>query len=421
MRCPECANPNRAEARFCDFCGASLTAPAGNGASDDPGTDNPATSASLPPGMAGSVEGLLRPEAQVLPDLIAGRYRIEGYLGRGGRKRVYRARDTEDGEREVAVAVFETEGIEETQLARARREAQAMGKLGEHPNIVRVLDTGEQNRVPYVVSEYVGGGDLAGVLEESNGRRLELERANAIAIDVCRALEHAHSRGIVHRDLKPANIWLGDDDTARLGDFGLASTDRRSRAAVEGMLVGTVAYLPPERALGRPSGPASDLYSLGAMLYELLTGEPPFQGEDAVGIIGQHLNAEPVAPSRHRGEIPPALDELVLELLAKRPENRPPTAAAARRVFEQLDLAMPEAWPPGEAANPLESLAGGVFVGREGELDQMRAMLEDALAGQGRLLLLAGDPGIGKTRTAEQLATYAAVRGGRVHLSLIHI
>ena len=396
MRCPQCGNPNREQARFCDSCGSLLSAQANS--EPEPEADDP------------SVE----------PKMIAGRYRVVSFLGRGGRKRVYRACDTHDAEREVAVAVFETEGIEETVLARNRREAQAMGKLGEHPHIVRVLDTGEENRVPYVVSEYVGGGDLAGMLEECDGRRLELERAIAIAIDVCRALEHAHSRGIVHRDLKPANIWLGDDDTARLGDFGLASTDRRSRAAVEGMLVGTVAYLPPEQALGRTSDARSDLYSLGAMLYELITGEPPFPGEDAVGIIGQHLNAEPVAPSRHRGEVPPALDLLVLELLAKRPEERPASATVARRAFEQIDLSAPADEQAGDRANPLESLAGGVFVGREGELDEMRSMLEGALGGQGQLLLLTGDPGIGKTRTAEQLATYAAVRGARVHWGRCH-
>ena len=111
------------------------------------------------------------------PEVIAGRYRVEGFLGRGGRKRVYRARDTEAENREVAVAVFETEGIEETVLARARREAQAMGKLGEHPHVVRVLDSGEEDRVPYIVSEYVGGGDVAGVLEDSEGRRLDIDRA----------------------------------------------------------------------------------------------------------------------------------------------------------------------------------------------------------------------------------------------------
>ena len=202
-----------------------------------------------------------------------------------------------------------------------------MGKLGDHPHVVRVLDSGEEDRVPYIVSEYVGGGDLAGVLEACDGRRLDVERAIAIAIDVCRALEHAHARGIIHRDLKPANIWLGDDGAARLGDFGLATTDRRSRAAVQGMLVGTVAYLPPEQALGGSSDARSDLYSLGAMLYELLTGEPPFPGEDAVAIIGQHLNAEPVAPSRHRPEVP----------ASARPAGDRPARQGARGAAGQRD------------------------------------------------------------------------------------
>ena len=395
MRCPSCGNLNRSEARFCDSCGTEL------------------------PAAAAAQESGTAVFADELPAPIAGRYEIESFLGRSGRKRLYRARDREAGG-QVAVAVFETEGVEETALARAQREAVAMGKLGEHPQIVAVLDTGSQGRIPYVVSEYVGGGDLAGVLEDCEDRRLEIERAVAIAIDVCRALEHAHSRGVIHRDLKPANVWLGDDGSARLGDFGLATTDRRSRTAVEGMLVGTVAYLPPEQALGRSSDTRSDLYSLGAMLYELLTGEPPFPGEDAVTIIGQHVSTTPVAPSRHRPEIPVALDRLVLELLAKAPEGRPPNAASVRRALEAVASAPAESEQQPEEANPLEALTGGVFVGRERELAEMRGLLEDALGGQGRLLFLTGDPGIGKTRTAEQLATYARVRGARVHWGRCH-
>jgi class 3 adenylate cyclase len=391
MRCPSCGNLNRPEARFCDACGTPLAeAPKQPAAADSPGA----------PGAIGA--------------LIDGRYRIEAFLGRGGRKRVYRAADVESPGRTVAIAVFDTEGIGEAALARSRREAQAMSRLGEHPHIVTVLGTGEHEGTPYVVSEYVGGGDLSGVLEACAGRRLELDRAVGIVIDVCRALEHAHARGVIHRDLKPANVWLGDDDAARLGDFGLATTDRRSRAAVEGMLVGTVAYLPPELALGRAADARSDLYSLGAMFYELLTGEPPFPGDDAVAIIGQHLSAPPVAPSRHRDEVSPAIDDVVLRLLAKVPEDRPQSAAEARREIEAA-AAAPAGDEHDDADNPLESLAGGVFVGREAELGSARGVLEDALAGQGRLLLVSGDPGIGKTRTAEQLATYARVRGARVY------
>jgi class 3 adenylate cyclase len=398
MRCSECGNVNRPDAKFCDSCGTRLEAA-------------PARSPA-PPAERVAVEA---------PAAVLERYALHSLIGQSGRKRVYRAHDrTDEDEREVAVSLFDTGGVEETVLARARREAQAMSKLGEHPHIVRVLDAGEDGRMPFIVSEYVGGGDLAGVLEDCEGRRLDVDQALGIAVDVCRALEHAHSRGIVHRDLKPANVWLGNDGAARLGDFGLATTDRRSREAVEGMLVGTVAYLPPEQALGRSSDARSDLYSLGAMLYELLTGEPPFPGEDAVAIIGQHLNADPVAPSRHRDEISAGLDRLVLRLLAKSPDARPQSAAAARREIEAAAVAADEPDGDDAAENPLAGLAGGVFVGRDAELERMRGELEGALTGDGRLLLLSGDPGIGKTRTAEQLATYARVRGARVHWGRCH-
>ena len=399
MTCPSCGNENRPGARFCDGCGAALVeAPqdALERASEAPPAD--------------------------LPETIAeGRYRVQRFLGEGGRKRVYLARDTAE-DRDVALAVFETEGMEETVLARSRREAQAMRQLGEHPHVVTVFDAGEDDRRPYIASHYMPGGDVEGLLDGSEDRRLEIERAVGIAADVCRALEHAHSRGIVHRDLKPANVWLAEDGSARLGDFGLAATDQRSRDAVEGMLVGTVAYLPPEQALGRASDPRSDLYSLGALLYELLTGEPPFPGDDAVGIISQHLNAAPVPPSRHIPELPGGLDDLVLRLLAKAPGERPESAAAVRRELKRIAEAPPEVADEGaeDEENPLDGLAGGVFVGREREFEDLKQGLEQALGGRGRLLLLVGEPGIGKTRTAEELATYARVRGAKVHWGRSH-
>ncbi|MEK6276708.1 MAG: AAA family ATPase [Actinomycetota bacterium] len=352
------------------------------------------------------------------PDEIAGRYEIRRFLGRGGRKDVYLAQDAQV-DREVAVALFSTEGLGEALLARARREMQAMEKLGDHPHVVTVFDTGEQDGRPYIVSRYMPGGDVQRLLASSDQGRLEVGRAVAIAIDVCRALEHAHSRGIVHRDLKPANVWLAEDGGARLGDFGLAETG--GRRASGGALVGTVAYLPPEQALGRPSGPRSDLYSLGALLYEMTAGQPPFTGDDAVSIIGRHLNADPVAPSHHSSAVPEALDELILQLLAKSPEGRPESAAAAREALEAVRDAPAKPVDEGaEEENPLEGLEGRVFVGREAELSELRSAADEALAGRGRLVLMAGEPGIGKTRTAEELATYAQVRGAKVHWGRCH-
>ena len=232
-----------------------------------------------------------------VPEEIAGRYRVKRFLGQGGRKRVYLADDVEES-REVAVALFDTEDVGNVVQARARREAQAMRKLGDHPHVVSVIDTGEEAGSPFIVSEFMPGGDVETLLASSGGH-LEVERAVGVASDVARALEHAHARGIVHRDLKPANVWLDDAGTARLGDFGLATTEGRARVS-GGNLVGTVAYLPPEQALGEAAGPESDIYSLGALLYEMLTGRPPFSGDDAVSIISQHLHSDPGAAVPHQ-------------------------------------------------------------------------------------------------------------------------
>ena len=388
MRCPSCGNENREGARFCDSCGTELLESV--------------------PAEASPVESL---PADV-PTEIAGRFRVRRFLGQGGRKRVYLSTDTVSGD-EVAVALYDTEGVGASILARARREAEAMRKLGDHPRVVTVLDTGEEDGNPFIVSRYMPGGDVLGLLAAAGGH-LEVSRAVEIAADVTLALEHAHSRGVVHRDLKPANVWIDDDGHARLGDFGLATTEARARVS-GGTLVGTVAYLPPEQAIGDAASPASDLYSLGALLYEMLTGQPPFPGDDAVSIISQHLHADPVPPSRHNPEIPEALDRGVLALLAKRPEDRPADATDARKLLVEALEETPDEAAEARPANPLESLAGGVYVGRELELDRLREAVDAALAGRGSLQLVVGEPGIGKTRAAEELATFARVSGARVY------
>ncbi|MFQ6026849.1 MAG: serine/threonine-protein kinase, partial [Dehalococcoidia bacterium] len=240
-----------------------------------------------------------------------GRYEVKRFLGEGGKKKVYLAHDSLL-DRDVAFALIKTEGLDEVSRMRITREAQAMGRLGSHPHIVTVFDLGDHEGQPYMVTELMGGGDVEGVVEGAPEHRLPLEQAISISLETCRGLEFAHSRGIVHRDLKPGNVWLTGEGIAKIGDFGLAVAIDRSRLTSEGMMVGTVSYMPPEQAMGGEVTPRADLYSLGAMLYEMVTGRPPFLGDDSVAIIGQHINTPPVAPTWHCPECPRPLEALIL-------------------------------------------------------------------------------------------------------------
>jgi eukaryotic-like serine/threonine-protein kinase len=232
---------------------------------------------------------------------------------------------------------------------------------------------------------------------------------------VCKGLEHAHAKGIIHRDIKPGNVWLSGDGTAKVGDFGLALAVDVSRLTGEGMMVGTYYYMPPEQALGGEVTPRADLYSVGAMLYEMVTGRPPFMGEDTVAIIGQHINTPPVSPNWHRPDLPPPLAALIMRLLEKDPQKRPATAKEVLEVIEAI-----EAGKAGElsaeasrvlAENPLYRR---VFVGREPELRQLQSAFDGAASGQGSVLMVVGEPGIGKTAVTEQLGNYVSLRNGRV-------
>ena len=358
------------------------------------------------------------PAAQVVeqPTSFAnGRYEVKRFLGEGGKKKVYLARDT-TLDREVAFALIKTEGLDETSRTRIQREAQAMGRLGSHPHIVTVFDLGDEGDQPFMVTELMGGGDVEGLIEDAPDHLIPLEQTVKIAKETCRGLEFAHSRGIVHRDIKPGNVWITADGVAKIGDFGLAVSLDRSRLTQEGMMVGTVSYMPPEQAMGGEVTPRSDLYSLGAMLYEMVTGRPPFLGDDSVAIIGQHINTPPVAPTWHNGQCPRPLEALIMRLLAKDPSERPESATDVLSALDAVDLAEGVEQPADsvDAAHSLDSLAGGVFVGRQREMGELKAALEDTLSGRGRLVTLVGEPGIGKTRTALELATYAGLRKAQV-------
>ncbi len=350
--------------------------------------------------------------APTLPASFAGgRYAVRRFLGEGGRKRVFLAHDSRL-DREVAFCVIRAEGLDLTGHQRVLREAQSVARLGQHPNLVTVHDIGEDGGNPYIVQEYMAGGDVAGLITQAEDHRLPVERTLAIAKDVCRGLSFIHAGGMVHRDLKPANVFLATDGAARIGDFGLAVALDRSRITQYGLMLGTVSYMPPEQALGGESTPKADFYSLGAMLYEMVTGRPPFLGDDPTAVISQHINTPPVAPSWLTEHCPPALEEVILKLLEKDPGQRPANAAEVLAALEKVDPSQKSA--SHSDSNVLDRLARGVFVGREKELERLRKAFDEAFAGRGGLVMLVGEPGIGKTRTTQELETYARMRGANV-------
>ncbi|QHY96622.1 Serine/threonine-protein kinase PknB [Streptomyces sp. S4.7] len=269
--------------------------------------------------------------------LLSGRYELGELLGAGGMGEVWRARDRELG-REVAVKLLLApggDGERREQLARFRREARAVASL-DSPHIVAVHDHGTDGDSPYLVMALVDGRTLHDVLAESG--RATVADALGWAIDVCRGLEVAHAAGIVHRDIKPANIMVTGEGVAKVVDFGIAKyTEARSsdpQLTRTGQApFGSVLYMAPERFQQRNGDGRTDLYALGCVLYELLVGRPPFVGH-AAGIMYNHLNDEPLRPSRARAELGPEMDRLILSLMAKDPDDRPSDARAAREALE---------------------------------------------------------------------------------------
>ena len=392
--CSSCGQENPEGFRFCPACGTALEPETGP-AADELGTQ-PAATPEQPTAFAD------------------GRYIVERFLGEGGKKQVYLARDAVL-DRNVAFALIKTEGLDETARTRVAREAQAMGRLGSHPHIVTVFDLGEEDRQPFMVTELMGGGDVEALIEDAGEDGVSLEHSLEIARSVCRGLEFAHEKQLVHRDIKPGNVWLTAEGVAKIGDFGLALAHDRSRLTEEGLMVGTVAYMPPEQALGGEVTARSDLYSLGAMLYELVTGRPPFLGDSSVAIIGQHINTPPVAPSWHNSACPKPLEALTMRLLAKDPAERPGSAADVLRALDGVDTttaAVDGQLPKDEGAS-LDRLATGVFVGRQQEMGDLKAALEDSLSGRGRLVMLLGEPGIGKRPEPHSSSRPTRACGGR--------
>ncbi|WAL65563.1 Stk1 family PASTA domain-containing Ser/Thr kinase [Amycolatopsis cynarae] len=267
------------------------------------------------------------------PQVLSNRYELGDTLGYGGMSEVHHGTDIRLG-REVAVKILRADLARDPQFQeRFRREAQNAAALN-HPAIVAVYDTGEAQTefgpLPYIVMEYVSGRTLRDIVKTEGP--MSQKRAMEVMADVCAALDFSHRHGIVHRDVKPANVMITDHGAVKVMDFGIARAMHDGQAAMTqtAAVIGTAQYLSPEQARGEGVDARSDVYAAGCVLYELITGEPPFTGDSPVAVAYQHVREDPKAPSSVNPAVSPELDAIVLKALAKGPANRYQSAAEMR-------------------------------------------------------------------------------------------
>jgi serine/threonine protein kinase len=254
-----------------------------------------------------------------------GRYRLEKLLGQGGMAEVHQATDTKLARTVAVKVILATHAIKGDFLERFLREARMVASL-EHPNILPVYDFGEDNGVPFLVMPYLSGGTLR---ERLRAGAAPLALASAWITQLADALDAAHAAGVLHRDVKPANVLVDRNDRLFLADFGIAKMlENQSGLTATGVVVGTPIYMAPEQAQGRPATPATDRYALAVVAYEILCGRPPFDGDNPLSLMHQHVSSPPPPLSARIGGLPAGLDAVLSQALAKDPAARPPTCRA---------------------------------------------------------------------------------------------
>src|SRR5919205_259554 len=263
---------------------------------------------------------------------LSGRYRLDAQIGAGGMSTVYRTFDL-TLERPVAVKLMHREiASDSAQLERFRREARSVARLS-HPHIVGVIDAGEDEGRPYIVFEYVEGETLKERIRRMG--RLPIDEAIAYAIEIARALGCAHSHDIVHRDVKPQNVLIDEEGSAKVTDFGIARSLRDDGLTADGRVLGTTDYVSPEQALGHDVDGQSDIYSLGVVLYEMLTGDVPFHGENQISVAMKHVREDLPDIQRRRPEVSAGLAAILDRMTCKDLKKRYPDALSLQADLEE--------------------------------------------------------------------------------------
>lgn len=257
---------------------------------------------------------------------IRDRYVIEAQIGAGGMATVYRVMDEELNER-VALKLFRVVTADPVRLRRFKREMK-INRMLQHPNVVQTFEYGSWSGARYITMELLEGAELWEHLRRHN---LDLGERIRLLMQVCDGLGYAHSQGIVHRDVKPSNLFVIENGRVKVMDFGIAKAIDSSEISITGVRVGTPRYMSPEQIQGgQPVGPTADLYSLGAVMYEAMTGRAPFEDQELLPLLLNHLSEEPPPPSAYNADLPPVIDEICMRLLAKNPAERYPDCAATK-------------------------------------------------------------------------------------------